>query len=130
MDDSASLVSGMSNVSHASLFSTTSAAPPEISRDDFDAIMDDFLDNYEVVGRRLRQSLGGTALSGVEKLRVLRAAIDDGDEGLGREENRNRILELEKMGRGVKKEKEEKLVEDRERWDVETILSELFLSCG
>ena len=87
--------------------------------------MDDFLDNYEIVGKRLRQSLGGTALSGVEKLKVLRAAIDDGEEGLGREENRRRILELERMGRGVKRESKErvKMHEDEEKWDVETILS-------
>ncbi len=99
-------------------------APPEISRDDFDAIMDDFLNNYEVVGRRLRHSLGGTSLSGVEKLRVLRAAIDDGDEGLGKEENRRRILELESVGRGVKREKERVRVDDEgKKWDVESILS-------
>lgn len=113
----------MSSVSRASLFSTASAAVPEISRDDFDAIMDDFLDNYEVVGRKFRPSLGGTALSGVEKLQVLRAAIDDGDEGIGREENRRRILELERVGRGVREKEKVRVEEDKEKWDVETILS-------
>ena len=86
--------------------------------------MDDFLDNYEVVGRRLRQSLGGTALTGVEKLRVLRAAVDDGDEGIGKEENRRRILELEKMGRGIRREQAKVDVhQEGDKWDVETILS-------
>lgn len=127
MADSASLArSTLSTISRASLYTSPSTAPPEISRDDFDAIMDDFLDNHEVVGRRLRQSLGGNALSGVEKLRVLRAAIDDSDQGLGKAENRKRILEIEKLGRGLKRNEGEVQVhvdEDREKWDVETILS-------
>ena len=125
LDDTTSLArSTLSTISRTSLHSSTSQAPPGIPRDDFDAIMDDFLDNHEVVGRRLRQSLGGNALSGVEKLRVLRAAIDDGDEGLGKEENRKRILVLEKLGRGFKRDEEEvQIDDDREKWDVETILS-------
>jgi protein LTV1 len=131
-DDNMSLASGMSgmsamsSMSRASLFST---APPLVSREDFDSIMDDFLDNYEVVGNKYRQALGGTQLSGPEKLQVLRAAVESEEEGIGKEENRKRILEIERLGRGVRAPIEKmsrvKREEDEgEKWDVETILSE------
>lgn len=137
-DDNMSLASGMSSMSfasgistssRASIFSSTSAAPPLVSRDDFDAIMDDFLDNYEVVGNKYRQALGGTQLSGPEKLKVLRAAVESEEDGIGKEENRKRILEIERMGRGVRapRERMERVgreEDEGEKWDVETILSE------
>ncbi|KAL7425169.1 Protein ltv1 [Cryptotrichosporon argae] len=133
----ASRASFFSTASRASIISTTDV--PAVSREDFDAILDDFLDNYEVVGNRMRESLGATSLSGPEKLRVLRAAIDgdgdgdvegSGDAGIGRAENKRRILELERIGRAVdRREKRDKLpmrevVGDKEdKWDVETILT-------
>ena len=100
---------------------------PEVSREDFDNILDDFLEKYEVVGSKYRPALGGTGLTGVEKLAVLRAAVDDEVEGLGKEENTRRILEFERMERGVKapKEKRERVKDegnDEEKWDVESIL--------
>lgn len=116
-------MSGMSTSSRRSLYSNASAAPPEVSREDFDAILDDFLDNYEVVGRRMRPALGGTGLTGVEKLSVLRSAVEG--EGDDKEANRQLVLEIERLGRGQKapKEKKEKVkVEAQEKWDVETIL--------
>ena len=117
----------MSSTSKVSLFSTASSAVPEVSREDFDAILDDFLDNYEVVGKRLRPALGGTGLSGPEKLRVLRDAVE-GDQGEEREKNRKRVMEIERLGRGVRGFEEEDRVEDDEpegdKWDDETILSE------
>ena len=123
----------MSSMSKASLFSSTSTASaiPEVSREDFDAILDDFLENYEVVGKRLRPALGGTGLSGPEKLRVLRAAVN-GEDGLERENNRKRAMEIERLGRGVMafEDDERENVRDDEaqgdRWDVETILSEFW----
>lgn len=122
-----SFTSNFSTSSRMSLMSHASAVP-DVSREDFDAILDDFLENYEVVGRKYKQSLGGTALTGPEKLRVLRAAIDDEEDGLGKEESRRRILEIERIGRGVKgaKEIQERIRvdKDEEKWDVETILSE------
>ncbi|ORY34721.1 Low temperature viability protein-domain-containing protein [Naematelia encephala] len=129
-DDVSFAPSMMSSTSRVSLYSTTSAAPPEISRDDFESIMDDFLENYEIVGRRLRQSLGTTGLSGPEKLQVLRAAIEEGEDGLGKEENTRRILEIERLGRGVKPppEPKMKMLDERDqgdKWDVETILTTL-----
>jgi len=104
---------------------------PEVSREDFDNILDDFLEKYEVVGSKYRPALGGTGLSGVEKLAVLRAAVDDEVEGLGKEENTRRILEFERMERGVKapKERRERVKDvgiDEEKWDVESILCMCF----
>jgi protein LTV1 len=126
-----SFMSSMSRVSFLRGDEPMGGGPgaPEISRDDFDAIMDDFLDNYEVVGRRMRESLGGTALSGPEKLRVLRSALEDGEEGPGREENRRRIFDLERrLETGEYKDIKESIprreVEPEAKWDVETILCE------
>jgi protein LTV1 len=117
-------MSSMSTMSKASLFSHASAAPPDVSREDFDAILDDFLENYEVVGRKYRPALGGTGLTGPEKLSVLRAAIEG---GVGeREENRRRVLEVERMTRGKEKVERERVrgeEDEGEKWDVETILS-------
>ncbi|WWD20322.1 hypothetical protein CI109_104798 [Kwoniella shandongensis] len=125
-----SVSSKMSLMSHASRASTAGA--PELSRDDFDAIMDDFLENYEVVGRKYRPALGGTAMTGPEKLQVLRAAIDGGGDGEEAEENRRKILAIERENRGSGKEKDKKgrkeekeriAQEEEAKWDVETILS-------
>ncbi|WVQ95802.1 hypothetical protein IAU59_002901 [Kwoniella sp. CBS 9459] len=134
-DDTASVAA--SNFSVSSRFSLAShasragAGPPEVSRDDFEAIMDDFLDNYEVVGRRLRPALGGTGLTGTEKLSVLRAAIEGEDEV--KEENRRRIMRIEEEDREkmqnrdkTKKTKEAKVKvaePEEEKWDVQTILT-------
>lgn len=132
-DDDVSIApSYMSSVSRVSFLrgdepTGAGAGAPEVSREDFDAIMDDFLDNYEVVGRRMRESLGGTALSGPEKLRVLRSALEDGEEGPTREENRRRILDLERrLELGLKDDKEvldrREVEPEKDKWDVETIL--------
>lgn len=43
------------------------------SRDDFEAMMDDFLDNYELLGRKMKPILPGD--SGVDKLNTLRRAL-------------------------------------------------------
>ncbi|EAL19573.1 hypothetical protein CNBG2020 [Cryptococcus deneoformans B-3501A] len=119
-----SVSSRFSLASHASRAST--AVPPELSREDFNSIMDDFLENYEVVGRRLRPALGGTTMSGPEKLKVLRSAIEG--EGDFKDDNRKRIKEIEKeeMGKGRTKLREEKVKivgEEEQKWDVETILT-------
>jgi len=137
-DDDVSIApSYMSTASRVSMFSKAGGShfapgsPPTVNRDDFDAIMDDFLENYEVVGNRMREALGTTGLSGVEKLKVLRAALEDeeGIDGISHAENRRRILELERLGRGKVREdkdllKMEEVQPEKEKWDVETILSE------
>ncbi|OCF61977.1 40S ribosomal protein S27 [Kwoniella mangroviensis CBS 10435] len=132
-DDTASVAASSFSVSSrfslASHAAKAAGGPPEITRDDFEEIMDDFLENYEVVGRRMRPALGGTALTGTERFGVLRAAID-GEDDL-RDENRRRILQIEQEDREngkarekVKKESKEKVEQpEAEKWDVQTILS-------
>nr|XP_019009337.1 protein LTV1 [Kwoniella pini CBS 10737]OCF48118.1 protein LTV1 [Kwoniella pini CBS 10737] len=132
-DDTASVAA--SNFSVSSRFSLASHAskaptgPVELSRDDFEDIMDDFLENYEVVGRRMKPVLGHTGFTGAERFGVLRDAIDG--EGDLREENRRRILQMEKEDREslqlrdrTKKEPKVKVEQpEEEKWDVQTILT-------
>ncbi|OJA15960.1 putative protein 45 [Rhizopogon vesiculosus] len=80
------------------LSSELSDEAPELitSREDFEAMMDDFMDNYELLGRKLKPVLPGD--SGPEKLNTLRRAMgqdervrirsadDDEDEQLDDEE--------------------------------------------
>lgn len=125
-------MSSMSRVSFLRGDEPTGGGPgaPEITREDFESIMDDFLENYEVVGNRMRESLGATHLSGPEKLKVLRSALEDGTQGPTQEENRRRIFELERrIEEGTYKEEqdalERQLIEPpKDKWDVETILCE------
>lgn len=72
--------SGMSSMSAASnstfaraLRSAVDAGPPEISREDFDGIMDDFLENYEVVGNKMVGRLAGE--TGADKLHTIRRSL-------------------------------------------------------
>jgi protein LTV1 len=73
------MISNYSTASRASRLFTgrkrdaDSNDPPEISREDFDNILDDFLDNYEVVGNRMVPVLTGE--TGAEKLETLRKAL-------------------------------------------------------
>ncbi|WVO17227.1 hypothetical protein L204_104919 [Cryptococcus depauperatus] len=131
-DDDGTASIAASNFSVSSRFSLASHAsrtsvdvPPEVSREDFNNIMDDFLANYEVVGRRLRPALGGTGLSGPEKLKILRSAIEG--EGEHKEDNRKRIkeIEIEDMNNWdrVKLMNENNVDGDKPKWDVESILS-------
>lgn len=52
---------------------SASGEEPEISREDFDNILDDFLDHYEVVGNRMVPVLEGE--SGADKLETMRRAL-------------------------------------------------------
>ena len=72
------MISNYSTASRASrLFTGRKGAdandPPEISREDFENIMDDFLDNYEVVGNRMVPVLSGD--TGADKLETIRKAL-------------------------------------------------------
>ncbi|KAF9502180.1 LTV-domain-containing protein [Pleurotus eryngii] len=97
-----------------------SSATPELitSRTDFDAMMDDFLDNYEVLGRKAKPKLEGD--TGAEKLNTLRQA-------LGQDER----VRITQTGDSDDDEDEEAILasfgkeEDtkQDRWDCETILS-------
>ncbi|KAF4604774.1 hypothetical protein EYR40_003556 [Pleurotus pulmonarius] len=101
-----------------------SSAAPELltSRTDFDAMMDDFLDNYEVLGRKAKPKLEGD--TGAEKLNTLRQALGQdervritqtGDSDEDEDEDEDEEAILASFG------KEEDTKEDR--WDCETILS-------
>ncbi|KAH9044622.1 LTV-domain-containing protein [Lactarius pseudohatsudake] len=92
-----------------------SDSTPELitSREDFEALMDDFLRNYEVSGGKMKLSLQG---SGPEKLQSLRLAM-------GRDE---RVLvdssdQQERVDSDINSTIEEK--GKRGRWDVETVLT-------
>ena len=98
------------------LDSDSSDSTPELitSREDFEALMDDFLLNYEVSGGKMKLSLQG---SGPEKLQSLRLAM-------GRDE-RVTVDQQERDDGDIDPMFEEK--ERRERWDVETVLSKPYL---
>jgi protein LTV1 len=93
--------------------SDVDSAPDLIAaRDDFEAVMDDFLANYELVGRKMRQVLPGD--NPAEKLDTIRRGLGEIriNPGSGDEE----IEEAIPMPYDVD--------EKKERWDCETILSE------
>ena len=123
-DDTASLApSLLSTTSHTSRLSRMAQEPPDASltRSDFDAIMDDFLDRYEVVGSHMRQALGGANMTGAEKLDVLRRAVDG-------EGNRERVLrgtETDVQGELPKYERVRREEDEGGKWDVDTILCAL-----
>lgn len=99
--------------------SDSDAAPDLITtREDFEAMMDDFLDNYELLGRKMKPVMPGE--TGAEKLDTLRRAM-------GRDE-RVRVA-----GEGEEDEDEEILMpfeneDKKDRWDCETILSKAISS--
>jgi protein LTV1 len=89
------------------------------SREDFDAMMDDFLDNYEIVGRKMRPVLEGE--DAAAKFATFRAAISEGGIRLreGADEDDDQIpmpVDVDDI---------------KDKWDCETILSVSRLSfCG
>jgi protein LTV1 len=97
------------------LDSDSSDSTPELtSREDFEALMDDFLLNYEVSGGKMKPSLQG---SGAEKLQSLRLAMGR-DERVTADQQERDDGDIDPMF-----EENEK----RERWDVETVLSKPYL---
>ncbi|CBQ68111.1 related to LTV1-low-temperature viability protein [Sporisorium reilianum SRZ2] len=105
-------------------------AGEELTRQDFEGIMDDFLAKYETKHGKLREALGGVDSTSVEKLTILRQALGkariEGREWAGREQDSGK-------GEGDLGEYEdyespdEEIVEPiprshmREKWDVESI---------
>ncbi|WFD42261.1 Protein ltv1 [Malassezia psittaci] len=86
----------------------------QLTRDDFEEIMDEFLDKHEVVAGKLRESLGGRDATADEKLSMIRKGLgdirlteDDDDADLASSDNP--FLNPDIIGA------------DREKWDVETI---------
>ncbi|KAI0081128.1 LTV-domain-containing protein [Panus rudis PR-1116 ss-1] len=93
--------------------SDTDSAPELItSRDDFDAMMNEFLDNYEIIGGKMKPTLEGDTAT--EKLDTIRKALgevkirEQGDDES--DENDDILMPLD--------------VDDKkDRWDCETILT-------
>lgn len=119
--------------------------PPELSREDFESIMDDFLDKYEVVGKRMVPKMEGT--TGADKLEIVRRTLmgmemddENGGQGQGemldeamRKKDADWIKEryMKEDPEEVKRQPKEKMPvlsiigKDKNKWDAETILSEL-----
>ncbi|KAF8273015.1 LTV-domain-containing protein [Lactarius quietus] len=94
------------------LGSDSSDSTPELitSREDFEALMDDFLLNYEVSGGKMKPSLQG---SGPEKLQSLRLAMGRDERVMVDQQERDEG-DIDSITEGKEK---------RERWDVETVLT-------
>ncbi|KDN37946.1 hypothetical protein K437DRAFT_240396 [Tilletiaria anomala UBC 951] len=83
-----------------------------ISREDFDGIMDEFLNDYEVLGGKMRQTLGGANATPAEKLDLVRRALGEAKlRDVAEDEEEEPMPEIRVVG------------SNREKWDVESILS-------
>ena len=93
---------------------------PELitSREDFEAMMDDFMDNYELLGRKLKPVLPGD--SGPEKLDTLRRAMGQDERVRIKSADDDDDEELDDAHIFAAYHATEK----EDRWDCETILSE------
>lgn len=104
------------------LSSELSDEAPELitSREDFEAMMDDFMDNYELLGRKLKPVLPGD--SGPEKLNTLRRAMgqDERVRIVSADDNDEELDDKQLFAGYDAAEKED-------MWDCETILSESFV---
>ncbi|KAG0707564.1 Low temperature viability protein-domain-containing protein [Suillus ampliporus] len=102
------------------LSSELSDEAPELitSREDFEAMMDDFMDNYELLGRKLKPVLPGD--SGPEKLNTLRRAMGQ-DERVriksADDDDDEEELDDERLFAGYN------VTEKEDRWDCETVLT-------
>lgn len=86
------------------------------SREDFNSIMDDFLENYEILGGKMRPTLAGDSVT--DKLGTIRQSLRE----IGYEVNGQ--IDDEKDAEDLFKD----YVEDKgDRWDCETILSERYV---
>lgn len=83
------------------------------SREDFNSIMDDFLENYEILGGKMKPTLPGESVT--DKLGTIRQSLRE----IGYEVNDQ--IEDEK---DVEDAFEDFVEERGDRWDCETILSE------
>lgn len=101
------------------LSSELSDEAPELvtSREDFEAIMDDFMDNYELLGRKLKPVLPGD--SGTEKLNTLRQAMGQDERVRIRsaDDDDEEELDDDRLFAGYK------AAEKEDTWDCETVLS-------
>ncbi|KAH7906472.1 Low temperature viability protein-domain-containing protein [Hygrophoropsis aurantiaca] len=87
------------------------------SREDFEAMMDDFLDNYEILGRKLKAVLPGD--TGAEKLETLRRTMGQDERVRIAAGDSDEDTDDEKLFAAYHAADENK----KDRWDCETILS-------
>ncbi|KAF8516083.1 Low temperature viability protein-domain-containing protein [Gautieria morchelliformis] len=82
------------------------------ARDDFEAVMDDFLENYELVGKRMRPVLSGDTAA--QKLDTIRRALGGMrvNPGIGDDADDDEDIPMP-----------HDVDEKKDRWDCETILS-------
>ena len=90
---------------------------PELitSRDDFDSMINTFLNDYEILGRKLKPKLEGE--TGVDKLNIIRQTMGQDE----RVRSTNTDNDDENDDDLFPSEDEE----DKHKWDCETILSKL-----
>lgn len=102
------------------------------TRDDFDGILNEFLNEYEIVGHQLEPVLEGQ--TGLEKLETLRRAIIGVDLTGASDESklaRQNILKIVKMQESKRRQAMDEVLivpegeddDQKDRWDCETILS-------
>lgn len=102
------------------LSSELSDEAPELvtSREDFEAMMDDFMDNYELLGRKLKPVLPGD--SGPEKLNTLRQAMGQDERVRIRsadDDDDDDELDDDRLFSGYN------AAEKEDTWDCETVLT-------
>ena len=85
------------------------------SREDFNQIMDDFLENYEILGGKMRPVLEGQ--TGADKLATFRRALRDDEERAVVTPHDSNDDDSDLLVRVSDEE------DKHERWDCETILS-------
>lgn len=95
---------------------------PELitSREDFESMMDEFLNDYEILGRKLKPKLAGD--TGAEKLDTIRRAMGQDERVRIRGEHDDNDNDNDIM---MPFEVDDK----KDRWDCETILSEYTRIC-
>lgn len=93
---------------------------PELltSREDFDQIMDEFLEQFEILGGKMKPTLSGE--TGAKKLDILRRELRQ-----GMVKNRNQDDDYEDDDVHVLLDEKD----EKDRWDCETILSMFLRSC-
>ena len=96
--------------------SDADSAPELItSREDFDSMMNEFLENYEILGGKMRPVLAGETPT--DKLNTIRKALGEvkiREEQSDEDEQDDILMPLD-------------IDDKKDRWDCETILSTLFI---
>lgn len=92
-------------------------------RNDFDAILDDFLEKYEIVGRKMMPKLEGDTTE--KQLDTIREQLANARLSDNEEDDKWSIVSTKRSEKETMEEVEiwERPVKDREVWDCESVLS-------